>query len=82
MSTENSGTQVVIMTLSYQIRGRIDLLPGSRITDFVNEAKEFIAVTEAEVRSLDGRMIFSTPFIDVRNDHIELITHAELATRA
>jgi len=81
MKNKESNSQVVIMTIGYHIKGSIDLLPGARITDFVNDAKGFIAVTDAEVRTIEGRLIYTTPFINVSTSHIELITHANMATR-
>jgi len=81
MKSQKKGTAVVIMTVGYHIKGTIDLIPDARITDFVNDAKGFIAVTDAEVRTIEGRLIYTTPFISVSTSHIELITHADMATR-
>jgi hypothetical protein len=68
-------TKVTILTSSYRIKGYIDLLPGSRVTDFMAEARDFIAVINAEVWELEvgGRQIVSAPFINVSRDHIEII---------
>jgi hypothetical protein len=69
-------TKVTILTVTYRIRGYIDLIPGARVTDFMAEARDFIAVTEAEVWELvpGGRMVLSAPFINVSREHIEIIT--------
>ena len=68
-------TKVTIFTGSYRIKGYIDLLPGARVTDFMTEAKSFIAVTEAEVWELEvgGRQLISTPFLNVSKEHIQVI---------
>jgi hypothetical protein len=68
-------TKVTILTSSYRIKGYIDLLPGSRVTDYMAEARDFIAVTNAEVWELQvgGRQVLSAPFINVSRDHIEII---------
>ncbi len=68
-------TKVTILTSNYRIRGYIDLLPGARITDFMTEARDFIAVVNAEVWELQvgGRMVLSAPFINVSREHIEII---------
>ena len=68
-------TKVTILTSTYRIRGYIDLLPGARITDFMTEARDFIAVVNAEVWELQvgGRMVLSAPFINVSRQHIEII---------
>jgi len=68
-------TKVTILTSNYRIRGYIDLLPGARITDFMTEARDFIAVVNAEVWELQvgGRMVLSAQFINVSREHIEII---------
>jgi hypothetical protein len=42
---------------------------------FMAEARDFIAVTNAEVWELQvgGRQVLSAPFINVSRDHIEII---------
>ena len=68
-------TKVTILTSHYRIKGYIDLLPGARVTDFMAEARDFIAVTTAEVWELQpgGRQVASAPFINVSRDHVEVI---------
>ena len=53
MTTEENKTKVTILTGTYRVKGLIELLPGARVTDFMTEAKEFIAVTHAEVWELE-----------------------------
>jgi hypothetical protein len=52
---------VVILTRDYRIEGEIHILPGSRITDFVNSktSEDFVAVTNAEIISLPKDMSIS-----------------------
>jgi hypothetical protein len=75
MAVQETGTKVTIFTGSYRIKGYIDLIPGARVTDFMAEAKEFIAVTHAEVWELEvgGRQLMSAPFLNVSRDHIQVI---------
>ena len=70
-----SKTKVTIFTTTYRVKGYIDLLPGARITDFMAEAKDFIAVVNAEVWELQpgGRQVAAAAFLDVSRDHIEII---------
>lgn len=72
---EETRTKVTILTASYRIKGYIDLLPGSRVTDYMTGAKEFIAVTDAEVWELEvgGRQLLAAPFLNVSRDHIQVI---------
>ncbi len=78
MTTAENRTKVTILTGNYRIKGYIDVLPGARVTDFVVEAKSFIAVTDAEVfePELGGRQVLAAPFIDINRQHIQIITPA------
>jgi hypothetical protein len=78
MAQAETRTKVTILTNTYRVRGYIDLLPGSRITDFVIQAKQFIAVTEAEVfePELGGRQVLTAPFVDINRDHVQMIAPA------
>ncbi|HYL89068.1 MAG TPA: hypothetical protein VEU32_09940 [Burkholderiales bacterium] len=68
-------TKVTIFTSTYRVRGFIELVPGARISDFMAESRDFIAVTKAEVWELQpgGRQVASAPFLNVSRDHIEII---------
>ena len=73
--TEETRTKVTIFTAAYRIKGYIDLLPGARVTDYMTGAKEFIAMTDAEVWELEvgGRQLMAAPFLNVSRDHIQVI---------
>jgi hypothetical protein len=75
MSIEQTKTRVTILTSAYRIKGYIDLIPGARLTDFIVEAKSFVAVTNAEVWELHlgGRQVLAADFIDVSRDHIQIV---------
>jgi hypothetical protein len=74
MAEDEGKTRVTILTGTYRIKGNIDLLPGARVTDYMSEAKEFIAVTDAEVWEVVGRQVFTAPFVNVNRDHIQIIS--------
>jgi len=44
------------------------------VTDYMVEAKDFIAVTDAEVWELGDRRIMTAPFLNVHRDHIQIVT--------
>jgi hypothetical protein len=73
MSTDENRTKVNILTQSYRVKGYIDLLPGARVTDYLMESKDFIAVTDAEVWELGNRHVLNAPFINVSRDHIQIV---------
>lgn len=76
MSTDETRTKVTILTATYRIKGYIDLLPGARLTDYIVEAKDFVALTQAEVyeSALGGRQVLAAPFINVNREHIQIVT--------
>ena len=73
MTSEQTGTRVIILAGGYRIKGTIDLLPGARVTDFMNEAKGFIAVTDAEVWETGDRRVLTAPFINVSREHVVVV---------
>ncbi|MBI3374226.1 MAG: hypothetical protein HY017_21080 [Betaproteobacteria bacterium] len=76
MNGDETKTKVTILTDAYRIKGYIELISGARVTDFLADSKEFIAVTDAEVWELaiGGRQILAAPFINVSLDHIQIVT--------
>ncbi|HLE67597.1 MAG TPA: hypothetical protein VI730_10645 [Burkholderiales bacterium] len=76
MPDNENRTKVTILTGSYRIKGFIELLPGARVTDYMVEARGFIAITDAEVWDLQlgGRQIIAARFLNVSRDHIQVIT--------
>lgn len=75
-------SEVFIFTDNYLIRGKIALVPGARLTDYVVEANLFIAVTDVEVKDKAGNLILTSPFLNVHRDCIEIILPSELANMA
>ena len=70
---DNSRTKVTILTGTYRINGYVELLPGARLTDFMIEAKAFIAVIDAEVADLGGRLLLNEPFLNVSREHVQVV---------
>lgn len=74
MNMDENKTKVSILTGTYRVKGYIELLPGARLTDYLAESKDFIAVTDAEVWDLGSRHVLNAPFINVSRDHIQIVT--------
>ena len=72
-------TEVIICTKDFRIHGKVALVPGARLTDYIVEANQFIAVTDVEVKDSQGNLILHTPFLDINRDHIVIILPAEFA---
>lgn len=69
-------TQVTVFTKTFRIDGNIDLIPGARLTDFMNETKKFMVVTNATLADHTGKEILSGQFLNVSVDNIEIILPA------
>ncbi|MBU0730300.1 MAG: hypothetical protein KKE17_03005 [Proteobacteria bacterium] len=79
MKEEKPNTTVIIFTNTYRIKGEIDLMPGSRLTDYVDEVQTFFAVTNAEVSDRSSEnILFKSKFMDVNKNAVEIILPAEL----
>ncbi len=65
-------SEVVFYTKTHVIAGKVSLVPGARLTDFMREGSDFLAVSEVSVSALDGTPLFKSEFIDLRRDSIEM----------
>lgn len=74
MTTESHKTRIIILTASYRITGNIHLVAGARVTDYMQDSRDFIAVTDADVWEIGGRKVFSAPFVNISRDHIQVVT--------
>ena len=73
MAQNDDKTKVTIFTGTYRIKGHITLQPGARVTDYLVESKDFIAVTDVEVWEVGGRHVVNAQFINVSRQHIEIV---------
>ena len=80
MDSDNH-TEVMIMTLNYLITGMISLPEGARLTDYLSERKQFIAVTEATVCTKEGSEVLKTEFLNVSRDYIEIMLPTAMMNR-
>ena len=70
-------TAVTILTKDFRIEGEIDLMPGARLTDFMNETGKFMVVTNVTVLNHDGKEMLKGEFVNVLVSSIELILPVE-----
>jgi hypothetical protein len=76
---EINHTAVVVLTNEYKISGYIDLMPGSRLTDYITSARSYFAMTDAVVEDVrSGKSMFKGKFIDVNRDSVVLIMPADI----
>ena len=74
MAVDENKTKVTLLTATYRIKGYITIMPGARVTDYMVDAKDFIAVTDVEVWELGGRLVLTAPFVNVSRDCIQIVT--------
>lgn len=70
-------TEVIILTRDFRIQGEIDLIKGARITDFMNEARNFLVVTNAAISDHGGKELIKSGFINVQVANIEIVLPVE-----
>jgi hypothetical protein len=73
MSDDSGKKKVVIFTRQFEIKGNLHIYEGVRLTDYINESKSFIAVTDVEVKRQTGEVVMESSFLDVSVDDIEII---------
>lgn len=56
---------------------RIDLVPGARLTDFMNQTTTFMVVTTAVVTDRNSKEVLRSDFINVLVSNIEIILPAD-----
>ena len=82
MNKHEDKMKVTILTGNYRITGVIELFQGARLTDYLVEAKSFIAVTNAEVLDNQNQKVLTSSFLTIHRDNIEIILPAELSSMA
>ncbi len=73
--------RVLIFTRQFEITGNLHILYGVRLTDYMNESKEFIALTDVEVKRPDSEAVVSSSFLNINKADIEIIMPAHLVTQ-
>jgi len=59
-----------IQTPDHLIRGYVHVRKDERLSDEINKANDFLAVTRAEIFNLDGESIGTCEFLVVNRKHI------------
>jgi hypothetical protein len=65
--------QVVIFTIHHRIEGELHLPSTSRLSDRLNQAKDFLPITAARIYDLTGRMLYDTGVVMVHKAHIVMM---------
>ena len=73
MKVEMDREHVVIFTPHHRIEGALHLSATQRLSDRMNQAKDFLPITGARVFSLDGRLLYETEVVMVHKAHVVLM---------
>jgi hypothetical protein len=61
---------VTLQTSSHMIRGHMHVRRDQRVKDELDRGEKFLALTDVQVLSPDGQVLFHTPFLAVKREHI------------
>jgi len=59
-----------VQTTTHMLRGHIHVRRDQRIIDELDLSENFLALTDVDVLSADGQILFQVPFLAVRRSHI------------
>jgi hypothetical protein len=63
-----------VLANGFRIQGEGTLLPGARVTDYLNNSKAFLALTHADVWHVaQGRKLMEAPFLNINRGSIEVV---------
>jgi hypothetical protein len=61
---------VIIQTPNHQIHGKVHVRPNGRLKDELTSSEAFLAITDASIYDLNGKLAYRTQFIALHRDHI------------
>jgi hypothetical protein len=64
---------VVMFTVHHRVEGDLHLPATTRLSDRMNQAKDFLPITNAKIYSLDGQLLYSTGVVMVHKTHVVLL---------
>jgi hypothetical protein len=59
-----------IQTESFRVRGYVHVRRGERLSDELNQDNKFLAVTDAEIYSPVGELLYISDFLAINREHI------------
>ena len=61
---------VAIQTATHIVKGYVHLRQGDRLKNELEREEKFLAVTNAQVYTMDEKLLFTSPFIALHRSHI------------
>lgn len=73
MDNNSERMEVHIFTRQFKLVGSIGIYSGVRLTDYMNESKPFVSITDVKGYNFTGEVLFAAGFLNLRRDEIVLI---------
>jgi hypothetical protein len=73
MKVEMDREQVIIFTVHHRIEGELHLPSTSRLSDRMNQAKDFLPITSARIYSMEGRLLYEIDAVMVHKAHVVMM---------
>ncbi len=80
MEEKDDRMEVHIFTSQFKLIGHISIYSGVRLTDYMNESKPFVSLTDVRGYDLYGKELFVAGFLNVRRDDISIIIPSDKLT--
>lgn len=74
MKVEMGREAVVVYTTLHRIEGDLHVPFTARLSDRLNQARDFLPVTSARVFTLDGQPAFEAPVVIINKMHVVMMT--------
>ncbi|MDQ7850338.1 MAG: hypothetical protein QN152_05015 [Armatimonadota bacterium] len=68
---------IVVWTLLHRIDGELPLPPTARISDRLNQARDFLPITNARVYTLDGQLLYEAPVALLNRQQVVMMLERE-----
>ncbi len=73
MKIELERQPVVVWTTLHRIEGELPLPPTARISDRLNQGRDFVPITNARVYTLEGQFLYEAPVVLLNRQQVVMM---------
>ncbi len=77
MKIELERQPVVVWTVLHRIEGELPLPPTARISDRLNQGRDFVPITNARIYSLEGQFLFESPVVLLNRGQVVMMVERD-----